>query len=150
MHCWHTRLMFTNGVLPPVCQVMFSSGLMLSSFKGMDNRREGVMRQIQETHRQTLIQELKRVIEQKDAFMSSVSHELRTPLNGIIGEMVTQSNAALVPELLSLQHLHCSLNSLIACTAGSNKKACCRQPSCLLLHNLQASLRACCQAAVAY
>lgn len=44
------------------------------------------MRQIQESHRQTLIQELKRVIEQKDAFMSSVSHELRTPLNGIIGE----------------------------------------------------------------
>lgn len=58
---------------------------MLGSFKGMDCRREGVMRQIQESHRQTLIQELKRVIEQKDAFMSSVSHELRTPLNGIIG-----------------------------------------------------------------
>eukprot|EP00882_Tetradesmus_deserticola_P034569 GHRQ01039713.1.p2 GENE.GHRQ01039713.1~~GHRQ01039713.1.p2 ORF type:complete len:112 (-),score=48.84 GHRQ01039713.1:358-693(-) len=66
-------------------QVVFSCGLMLSSFKGMDFRREGVMRQIQESHRQTLIQELKRVIEQKDAFMSSVSHELRTPLNGIIG-----------------------------------------------------------------
>jgi signal transduction histidine kinase len=66
-------------------QVVFSCGLMLSSFKGMDSRREGVMRQIQESHRQTLIQELKRVIEQKDAFMSSVSHELRTPLNGIIG-----------------------------------------------------------------
>lgn len=72
-------------------QVMFSSGLMLSSFKGMENRREGVMRQIQETHRQTLIQELKRVIEQKDAFMSSVSHELRTPLNGIIGELAVGS-----------------------------------------------------------
>jgi signal transduction histidine kinase len=71
--------------LPP--QVVFSCGLMLSSFKGMDCRREGVMRQIQESHRQTLIQELKRVIEQKDAFMSSVSHELRTPLNGIIGEV---------------------------------------------------------------
>ncbi|KAF6266651.1 hypothetical protein COO60DRAFT_1654489 [Scenedesmus sp. NREL 46B-D3] len=66
-------------------KVVFSCGLMLSSFKGMDCRREGVMRQIQESHRQTLIQELKRVIEQKDAFMSSVSHELRTPLNGIIG-----------------------------------------------------------------
>jgi signal transduction histidine kinase len=66
-------------------QVVFSCGLMLSSFKGMDSRREGVMRQIQESHRQTLIQELKRVMEQKDAFMSSVSHELRTPLNGIIG-----------------------------------------------------------------
>lgn len=66
---------------------MFSSGLMLRNFKGRDNRREGVMRQIQESHRQTLIQELKRVIEQKDAFMSSVSHELRTPLNGIIGKL---------------------------------------------------------------
>eukprot|EP00775_Hariotina_reticulata_P013644 gene13644-13767_t len=66
-------------------KVMFSCGLMLSNFKGADSRREGVMRQIQESHRQTLIQELRRVIQQKDAFMSSVSHELRTPLNGIIG-----------------------------------------------------------------
>jgi signal transduction histidine kinase len=65
---------------------MFSAGLMLSSFKGLDSRREGVMRQIQEAHKQTLISELRRAIEQKDAFMSSVSHELRTPLNGIIGE----------------------------------------------------------------
>lgn len=65
---------------------MFSAGLMLSSFKGLDCRREVVMRQIQEAHKQTLILELKRAIEQKDAFMSSVSHELRTPLNGIIGE----------------------------------------------------------------
>jgi len=65
---------------------MFSCGLMLSNFKGADSRLEGVMRQIQESHRQTLIQELRRVIQQKDAFMSSVSHELRTPLNGIIGE----------------------------------------------------------------
>lgn len=65
---------------------MFSAGLMLSSFKGLDSRREVVMRQIQEAHKQTLILELKRAIEQKDAFMSSVSHELRTPLNGIIGE----------------------------------------------------------------
>lgn len=69
-----------------VSQVMFSAGLMLSSFKGLDSRREVVMRQIQEAHRQTLITELKRAIDQKDAFMSSVSHELRTPLNGIIGE----------------------------------------------------------------
>lgn len=69
-----------------VSQVMFSAGLMLSSFKGLDSRREVVMRQIQEAHRQTLITELKRAIDQKDAFLSSVSHELRTPLNGIIGE----------------------------------------------------------------
>lgn len=68
---------------------MFSAGLMLSSFKGLDSRREVVMRQIQEAHKQTLILELKRAIEQKDAFMSSVSHELRTPLNGIIGESPT-------------------------------------------------------------
>lgn len=65
---------------------MFSAGLMLSSFKSLDSRREVVMRQIQEAHKQTLILELRRAIEQKDAFMSSVSHELRTPLNGIIGE----------------------------------------------------------------
>lgn len=65
---------------------MFSAGLMLSSFKGLDSRREEVMRQIQDAHKQTLILELRRAIEQKDVFMSSVSHELRTPLNGIIGE----------------------------------------------------------------
>ena len=58
---------------------------MLGSFKGLDSRREVVMRQIQESHRQTLITQLRQAIEQKDAFMSSVSHELRTPLNGIIG-----------------------------------------------------------------
>ena len=34
---------------------------------------------------QKLIEELKRMLEQKERFMSSVSHELRTPLNGIIG-----------------------------------------------------------------
>jgi signal transduction histidine kinase len=74
--------------LPLSCaqQVMFSAGLMLGAFKSLDSRREGVMRQIQEAHRQTLLTELQRAIEQKDNFMSSVSHELRTPLNGIIGE----------------------------------------------------------------
>jgi K+-sensing histidine kinase KdpD len=37
------------------------------------------------TSKQKLIEELKRLLEQKERFMSSVSHELRTPLNGIIG-----------------------------------------------------------------
>jgi signal transduction histidine kinase len=37
-------------------------------------------------NKQTLVDEMKNIIEQKGRFMSSVSHELRTPLNGIIGE----------------------------------------------------------------
>ena len=82
--------------------MLFSAGLMLSAFKGLESRREGVMRQIQEQHRQTLIMELKRAIEQKDVFMSSVSHELRTPLNGIIGERGNSSPLAGSPVMLGL------------------------------------------------
>jgi signal transduction histidine kinase len=67
-------------------QVLFSNSLMLGSFKGLEARRQEVMRQIEEGNKQTLIDELKKVLEQKSAFMSAVSHELRTPLNGIIGE----------------------------------------------------------------
>jgi signal transduction histidine kinase len=66
-------------------QVVFSGGLMLGSFTNLDRRREEAMRNIQETHRQTLVGELQHVIQQKDSFMSSIGHELRTPLNGIIG-----------------------------------------------------------------
>lgn len=59
---------------------------MLGSFKGLEQRREDVMRHIELSSKQKMIEELKQVLEQKERFMSSVSHELRTPLNGIIGE----------------------------------------------------------------
>ncbi|GFH12981.1 uncharacterized protein HaLaN_08775 [Haematococcus lacustris] len=66
-------------------KVLFSSTLMLSSFKSMEGRRETAMRHIEEGSKQKLIEELRHLLEQKERFMSSVSHELRTPLNGIIG-----------------------------------------------------------------
>ncbi|GFH30189.1 uncharacterized protein HaLaN_28989 [Haematococcus lacustris] len=74
-------------------KVLFSSTLMLSSFKSMEGRRETAMRHIEEGSKQKLIEELRHLLEQKERFMSSVSHELRTPLNGIIGiseDMVVQ------------------------------------------------------------
>jgi len=43
------------------------------------------MRQIEQGHKQALVDEMRNILEQKGRFMSSVSHELRTPLNGIIG-----------------------------------------------------------------
>jgi signal transduction histidine kinase len=82
-----SRMQTTTGlVFSDIVQVVFSNTLMLGSFKGMDNRKLDVMRQIEASNKQMLIDELKKVLEQKGAFMSSVSHELRTPLNGIIGE----------------------------------------------------------------
>ncbi|GFH14961.1 uncharacterized protein HaLaN_11105, partial [Haematococcus lacustris] len=66
-------------------KILFSSTLMLSSFKSMEGRREATMRHIEEGSKQKLIEELRHLLEQKERFMSSVSHELRTPLNGIIG-----------------------------------------------------------------
>ena len=58
---------------------------MLSSFKGLDGRREVAMRNIESSNKQKLVEELKMLLDQKERFMSAVSHELRTPLNGIIG-----------------------------------------------------------------
>jgi signal transduction histidine kinase len=52
---------------------------------------------------QKLIEELKRLLEQKERFMSSVSHELRTPLNGIIGisEGMLSGCCGVMPEQVS-------------------------------------------------
>ncbi|GIL60978.1 hypothetical protein Vafri_15766 [Volvox africanus] len=66
-------------------KVLFSSTLMLSSFKEFEARRENAMRVIENSSKAKLITELQALLEQKERFMSSVSHELRTPLNGIIG-----------------------------------------------------------------
>lgn len=132
---------------------MFSAGLMLSSFKGLDSRREVVMRQIQEAHRQTLITELKRAIDQKDAFMSSVSHELRTPLNGIIGEAPhAPSQQEQYPAHMPSVGVCCSMQPT-ACTWAGNVGGVDRRPhgcacdwhTCCLV---QASLRACLPTAV--
>lgn len=59
---------------------------MLSSFKGLEARREAAMRSIENDSKAKVIGELRQLLEQKERFLSSVSHELRTPLNGIIGE----------------------------------------------------------------
>lgn len=79
----------TEEIIYLICdfsaKVLFSGSLMLASFKGMESRRVDVMRHIEESSKQKLIDELQSILEQKDRFLSSVSHELRTPLNGIIG-----------------------------------------------------------------
>jgi signal transduction histidine kinase len=59
--------------------------LLFSNFVTRDMRRLALMRSIESQSKQQLIGELRQLVAQKDAFMSSVSHELRTPLNGIIG-----------------------------------------------------------------
>eukprot|EP00775_Hariotina_reticulata_P009383 gene9383-9547_t len=43
-----------------------------------------------------LIEELRKTVAQKDAFMGSISHELRTPLNGIIGRFWDPEGAGAV------------------------------------------------------
>lgn len=66
-------------------QVLFSSTLMLGSFKGLEQQRQDNMRLIELRNKQGMIEELKGVLARKERFMNSMSHELRTPLNGIIG-----------------------------------------------------------------
>lgn len=132
-------------------QVVFSSGLMLGSFKGMDHRRADVMRQIQECHRQTLIQELQAVIQQKDCFMSSVSHELRTPLNGIIG--APPRRACCAPAALACHAMQACLHRAplhpLAHALSLSLPLSFSLAPPLLPHHAQASRRACWPAAVA-
>jgi len=105
----------TEETLYLVCdftaKVMFSSTLMLSSFKGMEARRETAMRNIEDSSKQKLIEELKRLLEQKERFMSSVSHELRTPLNGIIGisEGMLSGCCGIMPE--QVRHQICIIRT---------------------------------------
>uniref|UniRef100_A0A383WHH1 histidine kinase n=1 Tax=Tetradesmus obliquus TaxID=3088 RepID=A0A383WHH1_TETOB len=66
-------------------KILISTVLLFSNFVTRDMRRLALMRSIEAQSRQQLIAELRALVAQKDAFMSSVSHELRTPLNGIIG-----------------------------------------------------------------
>ena len=71
------------------------------------------MREIEESGKQKLIDELESVIKRQDAFVSNVSHELRTPLNGIIGAAAGCAAARAAPLLCSPQPprrrllLHC-------------------------------------------
>ena len=66
-------------------KIFFSSSLLHSNFMTIDSRRLMAMRAIEEAQRTRVIQELRQLVEQKEAFIALMSHELRTPLNGIIG-----------------------------------------------------------------
>jgi signal transduction histidine kinase/FixJ family two-component response regulator len=66
-------------------KIFFSSSLLHGNFMTIDSRRLMAMRVVEEANRSRVIQELKQLVEQKEAFIALMSHELRTPLNGIIG-----------------------------------------------------------------
>lgn len=66
-------------------KIFFSSSLLHSNFMTIDSRRLMAMRAVEEANRTRVIQELRQLVEQKEAFIALMSHELRTPLNGIIG-----------------------------------------------------------------
>ncbi|MEW5309073.1 MAG: hypothetical protein WDW38_000984 [Sanguina aurantia] len=66
-------------------KVLFSSTLMLGSFKGLEQQRLDTMRRIELRSKHSMIEELRGLLARKERFMNSMSHELRTPLNGIIG-----------------------------------------------------------------
>ncbi|MEW5298288.1 MAG: hypothetical protein WDW36_001429 [Sanguina aurantia] len=66
-------------------KVLFSSTLMLGSFKGLEQQRLDTMRLIELRSKHSMIEELRGLLARKERFMNSMSHELRTPLNGIIG-----------------------------------------------------------------
>lgn len=66
-------------------KIFFSSSLLHGNFMTIDSRRLMAMRAVEEANRSRVIQELKQLVEQKEAFIALMSHELRTPLNGIIG-----------------------------------------------------------------
>lgn len=65
-------------------KMVYSSSLMETNFFVVQ-RRESVMRAVEEANKIKTIRELSTAIERKDDFLSAMSHELRTPLNGIIG-----------------------------------------------------------------
>ncbi|WIA38945.1 hypothetical protein OEZ86_005097 [Tetradesmus obliquus] len=90
-------------------KILISTVLLFSNFVTRDMRRLALMRSIEAQSRQQLIAELRALVAQKDAFMSSVSHELRTPLNGIIGlseaalhnsDLAQQAGPAAAPNVL--------------------------------------------------
>jgi signal transduction histidine kinase/DNA-binding response OmpR family regulator len=66
-------------------KIFFSSSLLHGNFMTIDSRRLMAMRVVEEANRSRVIQELRQLVEQKEAFIALMSHELRTPLNGIIG-----------------------------------------------------------------
>ena len=66
-------------------KIFFSSSLLHGNFMTIDARRLMAMRIVEESNRMRVIEELRALVEQKEAFIALMSHELRTPLNGIIG-----------------------------------------------------------------
>ncbi|KAG1665331.1 hypothetical protein FOA52_011744 [Chlamydomonas sp. UWO 241] len=73
------------AVLDWVTKMVYSSSLMEANFFTIAQRRESVIKAVEEAHRLRTIEQLSKAIERKDNFLSTMSHELRTPLNGIIG-----------------------------------------------------------------
>ncbi|KAL6769835.1 HKR1 [Auxenochlorella protothecoides x Auxenochlorella symbiontica] len=66
-------------------KIIFSTSLLHSNFLTIDDRKMRAMREVIESNRVRVIQELRTLLEQREHFISVMSHELRTPLNGIIG-----------------------------------------------------------------
>jgi len=77
------------------------------------------MREIEESGKQKLIDELESVIKRQDAFVSNVSHELRTPLNGIIGAAALLLRAAAARARTAPLYRFCSRKALTAMLARS-------------------------------
>lgn len=80
-------------------KMVYSSSLMETNFFVVQ-RRESVMRAVEEANKIKTIRELSTAIERKDDFLSAMSHELRTPLNGIIGlsESLELGSAGQMPD----------------------------------------------------
>ncbi|GAX78845.1 hypothetical protein CEUSTIGMA_g6283.t1 [Chlamydomonas eustigma] len=81
-------------------KMVYSSSLMEANFFTIAQRREYMLKAVEEANRLQTIQQLSNAIERKDDFLSTMSHELRTPLNGIIGlsESLIAGSAGQLPE----------------------------------------------------
>jgi hypothetical protein len=62
----------------------FATALMHDNFISINERRSMATKAAEEANRETLLEELRELVAQKDSLLSSTSHELKTPLTGII------------------------------------------------------------------
>jgi len=79
---------------------MFATTLMHDNFISINERRSMATKAAEEANRETLLEELRELVAQKDSLLSSTSHELKTPLTGIIGlaESILNGNAGPINE----------------------------------------------------